>query len=101
MTTRDFAKLGLAVLLGAAIAFPAGLMVAGSRDGLDRSRPAAPRRDAPMRDMFSPSVRSDPWFLERQREGIEALEQYCAQTGQSCAEARAARRRLTEIEGAD
>ena len=101
MTTRDLAKLGLALLVGAAIAFPAGLMVAGSQNGLSGLRPAAPRRDAAMRDMFSPSVRSDPWFLERQREGLAALERYCARTGESCAEARAARRRLDELEAAN
>jgi hypothetical protein len=100
VTTRDLAKFGLALLLGAAIAFPAGMMVAGSRNGSDGARPAAPR-DAAMRNMFSPSVRSDPWFLARQREGVEALESYCARTGASCAEARAARRRLAEIEAAN
>jgi len=101
VTTREMAKLGLALLVGVAIAFPAGMMVAGSRDGSDRAGPAARRDGAPMRDMFSPSVRTDPWFLDRQREGIEALERYCAQTGKSCSEARAARRRLTEIEAAN
>lgn len=101
MATRDLAKLGIALLLGAAIAFPAGMMVAGSRSGPEGARPAAAPRDAPMRNMFSPSVRSDPWFLARQREGIEALEAYCARTGESCTEARAARRRLAEIEAAD
>jgi hypothetical protein len=100
MATRDLAKLGIALLLGAAIAFPAGMMVAGSRSEPDGA-PAAARRDAPMRKMFSPSVRSDPWFLARQREGVEALESYCARTGASCAEARAARRRLAEIETTD
>jgi hypothetical protein len=54
-----------------------------------------------MRNMFSPSVRGDPWFLDRQREGVEALERYCRRTGQSCAEARAARHRLSELEAAD
>ncbi len=101
MTGRDFAKFGLALLLGAAIAFPAGMMVAGS--GADSDRPASggPREGAAMPDMFSPSVRSDPWFLQRQREGVEALESYCRRSGQSCAEARAARARLAELEAAD
>ena len=98
MITRDLAKLGLALLVGAAIAFPAGMMVAGSRGPADRPA-AAPRPDAAAtRNMFSPSIRRDPWFLDRQREGIEALERYCAQTGENCSEARAARRRLEEIE---
>lgn len=100
MTTRDLAKLGLALLLGAAIAFPAGMMVAGPAGRPDGAGPGAPRASAPMRNMFSPSIRDDPWFLERQREGVEALEGYCARTGESCPEARAARRRLAELDAA-
>ena len=100
MTTRDFARLGFALLLGAAIAFPAGMMVAGS--GSDGPRRTAVRDSDPVgRQMFSPSVRNDPWFLERQRDGVAALEAYCTRTGESCPEARAARQRLTELEAAD
>ena len=98
MTTKELAKLGLALFVGAAIAFPAGMMVAGSQNGPDRAAPATRWNEPGMRDMFSPSIRRDPWFLDRQREGIEALERYCAQTGENCPEARAARRRLEEIE---
>lgn len=100
LTTRDFVKLGLALLVGAVIAFPAGLMFAGLRSGSDRSVPPA-QRDAPLRDVFSPSISSDPWFVSRQREGVEALERHCAQTGELCAEARAARAQLAELEAAD
>ena len=98
MTTRELAKLGLALLVGAAIAFPAGLMVAGSGSGSARADRAAPRDAAAVRDVFSPSIRRDPWFVDRQREGVEALEAYCARTGESCPEARAARRGLAELE---
>jgi hypothetical protein len=100
VAARDLAKLGCALLLGAAVAFPAGLMVAGSRDGADRADTAA-RGDAAVRDVFSPSIRRDPWFLERQREGVEALERHCERTGESCPEARAARHSLAELEAAD
>jgi hypothetical protein len=100
VTTRDFAKFGFALLVGAAIAFPAGMMVAGSRGVADRAAPAAPR-DAAIRDVFSPAIRDDPWFLARQREGVEALERHCAQTGESCAEARAARKALADLEAAN
>ena len=101
MTTKELARLGLALFVGAAIAFPAGMMVARSHGGADRARPAVRRDAAGMRDMFSPSIRQDPWFLDRQRAGVEALERYCAQTGESCAEARAARRALAEMDAAD
>lgn len=98
--TRDLAKFGLALLLGAAIAFPAGMMVAGQGGRSDGAGPRAPRASATMRNMFAPSIRDDPWFLEHQREGVEALEGYCARIGESCPEARAARRRLAELEAA-
>jgi hypothetical protein len=94
-------KLGCALLLGAALAFPAGIMVAGMRNGVPGVRGPAPRRTPAMRDVFSPSVRRDPWFLDRQREGVEALASYCARTGKSCSEARAARDRLAELEAAE
>lgn len=101
MTIKDLAKLGLALLVGAALAFPAGMMVAGSRSGSDRVARAAPRETAPVRDVFSPSISGDPWFLDRQRENVEALESHCARTGQLCAEARAVRAQLADMEAAN
>jgi hypothetical protein len=101
MRAGELARLGGALLVGAALAFPVGLLVAGlDEDSAERSR-ARPSGEAAVRDVYSPAVRSDPWFLERQRAGIEALERHCTQTGESCPEARAARRRLTELEAAD
>ena len=91
------AKLGAGLLIGAALAFPAGMMVAGSGEGPDGVRPPG-REAAVVRDVFAPSIRSDPYFLDRQREGVEALERHCASTGESCAEARAARRRIDELD---
>jgi len=104
MTVRDIAKLGLALLVGAAIAFPAGMMVAGPRGTPDRVSPASPaatRETAPVRDVFSPSISGDPWFIARQRENVEALERHCAGTRELCAEARAARRQLADMEAAN
>lgn len=101
MTVRDIAKLGLALLVGAAIAFPAGMMVAGPRGTPDRVSPVVPRETAPVRDVFSPSISDDPWFLARQRENVEALERHCAGTRELCAEARAARRQLADMEAAN
>lgn len=98
MKSSDIIKLALAVLLGAALAFPAGMLVAGSRTVPDRAVSAERPNSRAVRDVFSPSIRDDPWFLDRQRESVEALERHCAQTGQTCREARAARQRLTELE---
>jgi len=92
--------MGAALLLGAAVALPAGFVLGRLGNGTERERPAR-QGDPGLRDVFSPSIRADPYFLARQREGIEALERHCARTGQSCAEARAARKRLSDLDAAN
>ena len=83
--------LAVAVL---ALVFAAGVWVGGS--GSDR-RDREPAPDsAAGRAMYSPNVLGDPWFLERQRENVAALERQCAERGEFCREAREARRWLDE-----
>ena len=88
MAGRDLLKLGAALTLGIAIAFPLGLMMGG------RDPPPAPRPDgsaAEHRQPFSPIIANDPYFVEQQRVNIRALELRCRQTGELCGEARQAR----------
>ena len=92
---RELAKLGCALLIGAGVAFPVGWMAAGIPNGRSEPSHSGP---AGVRDAYSPALRSDPWFLAKQREGYEALERECRRTGEYCAEARAARRRYAELE---
>lgn len=94
MTRNEGLRLAGALLLGAALALPAGMMLA-RRDAPERA-PLQPQ-EAAVRNVFSPSVRDDPYFLGKQREGVEALEAHCRRTRELCAEARAARRRLDEL----
>jgi hypothetical protein len=93
MTGKELARLAGALLIGAAVAFPAGLWLAG-----DPERSPAPRGEAPRaevgRAIYSPRIKDDPYFLEQQRKGIEALEAECHRTGEFCAEARQARGQL-------
>jgi hypothetical protein len=93
MTGKELTRLTAALLLGAAVAFPAGMMLAGREAGGEPPR----RPQAEVRDLFSPSVRSDPYFLDRQRHNVEALEAHCRRTGELCAESRAARRSFEEL----
>ena len=96
MTRKECARLAAALLLGAGLAFPVALWIAGKDDGAE----ASPVKRAPAavgRAMYSPSIRDDPYFLEQQRRGIEALEAECRRTGEFCAEARQGRRRLEEL----
>ena len=83
----------LALLLALAVAFAAGMRV--GRAGPERGDARSPQA-ASTRAVYSPNVLGDPWFLERQRENVEALERECADNGELCAEARAARRWLDE-----
>ena len=96
MTGKELARLATALLLGAALAFPVGLWVAGDRDRAAEPQ-ARPPRAAVGRAVYSPNIRDDPYFLDHQRKGIEALEAHCRRTGEMCAEARVARRRLGEL----
>ena len=94
MTGKDLIRLAAALLLGAAIAFPAGLWVAGQSEADEQP---APRPSATMRAMFSPDVRGDPYVQNQLRQQVEALEAHCRRTGEMCAEARAARRRQEQL----
>ena len=95
MTRKEVGKLVCAALVGAAAALPVGMMLAGVGEGEPPTRPA-PRAAATARAVFSPKVLSDPYFLDQQRKGADALEAHCRATGAMCAEARAARRWLAE-----
>lgn len=101
---RDWSALGCAALLGASIAFPAGLMVGlggetPSRD-VAESRRAGPtvRGARTARNPYSPNIAGDPYVIEEQRKVLAALESSCRQSKQLCAEAEQARRRIEEAE---
>jgi hypothetical protein len=96
--------MGCAALVGAAVAFPLGL-IAGADEppraalkgetGVD---PSSGQRRAG-RNPYSPRVASDPYVIEQQRRVLEALETSCRGFKSHCAEARQARLRIEEAEG--
>jgi hypothetical protein len=51
---------------------------------------------AERRQVFSPAVTHDRYFLEQQREGLAALEQHCRDAGELCREAEQLRAWLAE-----
>lgn len=97
--------IGCAAAIGAMLAFPAGLMIAGRpaappQQNSDAGRPNAPAaKTAEARDFYSPKVTSDPYVLDQQRRVVEALELECRHYGKHCAEAGQARRRIEENAG--
>ena len=94
MSGKAIVRAGLAALLGAAIAFPAGMMFAESDVGREVRR--APAGAAAMPNLYSPKVLDDPYFVEQQRKNVEALERMCNESGEMCYEASEARRWLQE-----
>lgn len=97
----DRRRLGCAALLGALFAFPAGLIL-GSREAGPQKVPATSEsnRDAGAkvnaRNIYSPIVIKDPYFLREQRRVVEALEAECRHSGNHCAESQQARRWLRQ-----
>ena len=94
VTRGELVRLGGALLLGAALAFPAASWIAGPREtAAPRPRPPGAERRA----MFSPDVRGDPYMLDQLQQQVEALEAHCRRAGEMCAEARGARARYEDL----
>ncbi len=102
---RDWRAMGCAALLGASIAFPAGLFLGGGEAPRENARgpgrPAAsPGGARTSRNLYSPRVAGDPYVIEQQRRVLQALEASCRQSGRHCAEAEQARQRIEEADSA-
>jgi hypothetical protein len=92
--------LGCAAIVGAAAAFPAGVIF-GGRDAIRQKDGPEAQRDnasatANFRNVYSPEIYNDPYVREQQRKVVEALEAQCRHAGERCTEAKAARRWLRE-----
>lgn len=108
MTRRggpNWRAMGCAALLGASIAFPAGLFLGTDRTPREDAR--GPSRAIPSaggtrtsRNLYSPRVAGDPYVIEQQRKVVRALEASCRQSGRHCAEAEQARLRIEEADPA-
>jgi hypothetical protein len=88
VTPKDLARFGCVVLLAMAVAFIAGIAISGG--SADRARGPAGSAAA-QREVYSPKVLSDPYFVDQQRRNAEALERRCREAGEMCAEAEALR----------
>ena len=100
MSRKTWGALGCAAFVGAAVAFPAGVIFAG-RDSIRKSDGPEARRDDPspkasFRNVYSPQIHNDPYVEHQWQKGVEALEAECRHSGKRCTEARAARRWLSE-----
>lgn len=102
---RDWRALGCAALIGASVAFPAGLFLGADRTPREHAR--GPSRAIPpeggarnARNLYSPRVAGDPYVIAQQRKVLRALESSCSQSGHHCAEAEQARLRIEEAEAA-
>jgi hypothetical protein len=73
----------------------------GKRDAISHEdRPEAQRQSAAVkansRKFYSPDIHNDPYVQGQWQEVAEELEAQCRNTGESCVEAKAARRSLSE-----
>jgi hypothetical protein len=103
VTGKELRRLIGALLVGAAIAFPAGLYFS-ARDGDRQPRRAAgspPGQTPDMRNFYSPNIADDPYVVDQQRRTVEALETECRHFREHCTEARQARRWLSERNSAN
>ena len=91
--------MGCAAFVGAALAFPAGLML-GAREPGRAAPPNSLHANAPpaatSRRFYSPDIHSDPFVRGQWQKLVEELEAQCRRTGERCKEAKAARRSLDQ-----
>lgn len=101
--TRERLRMGCAAVLGAIVAFPAGMVFSG-RESAQLNAPASKattrtaRYQADARKPYSPNILNDPYVFQQHREIVEALEASCRQTHEGCVEAKQARKYLSERE---
>jgi hypothetical protein len=100
VSRRNWGALGCAAFVGAAIAFPAGVIFGGRNAISQEDRPEAKRENASVkansRKFYSPDIHSDPYVQRQWQKVVEELEGQCRHTGERCTEAKAARRSLSE-----
>lgn len=100
---REWQRLGCAAVLGAIVAFPAGV-VFSRRESVHLEAPDSKTTTAPTLhstdglNPYAPNILGDPYVVQRHREIVEALENYCRKNGEDCVEAKQARRYLLERE---
>lgn len=90
---RRFLSLrSIATLIALVAAFGAGMAVVSLGDrGDTASSSSAPVPESDRREVYSPNLRSDPYYQGEQKRNVEVLERHCADSEDMCAEARAAR----------
>ena len=82
----------IVTLFALVAAFGAGMAVTSLGDGgATAPSSTAPIPESDTREVYSASLRSDPYYLGEQKRNVELLELLCADSGDMCAEARAAR----------
>src|SRR5687767_2773386 len=95
----EWRKLGCAALLGAIVAFPAGVAVSLREpiqtEAAETQRPSGQvRKNMAGRNPYAPEILSDTHVVDQHRRTVEAMELSCRQTGALCAEAEKAREYL-------
>jgi len=89
---RFLSSRSIVTLFALVAAFGAGMAVTSLGDGGDTAPAStAPIPESDRREVYSASLRSDPYYLSEQKRNVELLERHCANSEDMCDEARAAR----------
>ena len=100
MSRKNWGALGCAAFVGAALAFPVGVMFGGRTPDRQDHRAETERENAAaradFRKVYSPDIHNDPYVQGKWQKLVEELEAQCRRTGERCTEAQAARRSVSE-----
>lgn len=93
--------LGASIFLGAVLCFLLGAVFASNQSSKEAQGPrnghAPGLGGAPVgRQVFSPSIKNDPFVVSEWNKTVESLERQCKEYGQFCVEARKARASMDE-----
>jgi len=94
--------LGAGIFLGAILYFLLGTVFASDQSSKEAQSPrnghAPELGGSPVgRQVFSPSIKNDPFVVSEWRKTVESLERQCKEYGQLCVEARKARAAMDDV----
>lgn len=94
MGRKNWGAMGCAALLGAAVAFPAGLIIGWHDPPVEKAQRGTAGMIGNYRKIYSPDAHNDPYVQAQWQRVVEELEAQCSYTGERCTEAKAARESL-------
>lgn len=94
--------LGVGILIGATLSFLLGTVFVPDQSGTKVRSPRGGQASGPGvtpvgRQVFSPSIKNDPFVISEWSKTVDSLERQCKQYGKYCAEAKKARAAVDDM----